>query len=122
MKFFSHYKGIQNKFCDYLLNNTVDTDKVTDKRFIIPIIISVTGKTRSMEINYKLSLNDNNVTFDYIYTDANVTDHPESNTLKVYGRYFMISMLCFRLCCKKGLVRNCNEYKKSLQLSFYYYL
>ena len=95
-KLLINYKGIQNTFAIGPFNNKVNTDKVTDKRFIIPIIISGTGNTRSMEITLtKLSLHDNNLTFDYIYTDANITDHPGSNTLKVYGRYFMLSMLCF---------------------------
>ena len=91
-----NYKGIQNKFVITPFNNTVNTNKVTDKRFVIPIIISITGNTRNMEITLtNLSLNDNTLTFDYIYTDAGGDEHPESNTLKVYGRYFMIFMLCF---------------------------
>ena len=41
-----NYKGLQNKFVIGPFNNKVNTDMVTDKRFIIPIIISVTGNTR----------------------------------------------------------------------------
>ena len=91
-----NYNGVQNKFVVTAFNNTVNTHAVTDKRFIIPIITSGTGSTRNIEITLtNLSLHDNNLTFDYIYTDANGAEHPESKTLKVYSRYFMISMLCF---------------------------
>ena len=49
-----------------------------------------------MEITLtKLSLNDTNLTFGYIYTDINAKEHFGSNTLKVYGKYFIISMLGF---------------------------
>ena len=62
--------------------NTVD---VTDKRFIIINKTTGTGNTKSMEITLtNLSLNDTNLTFDYIYTDANAMGHSGSNTLKVH--------------------------------------
>ena len=39
-----------------------------------------------MEITLtNLSLNDTNLTFGYIYTDANAMGYSGSNTLKVYG-------------------------------------
>ena len=47
-----------------------------------------------MEITLtKLSLNDTNLTFDYIYIDVTAEEHPGSNTLIVYGTYLMISVM-----------------------------
>ena len=54
----------------------VNTDEVTDKRFIITDKTTGTGNTRSMEITLtKLSLDDSNLIFDYIFTDINVKEH-----------------------------------------------
>ena len=70
--------------------------KVNDTRLIIPNKTSGTGNTRSMEITLtKLSLNDTNLTFDYMYTDSGGNEHPGSNTLIVYGTYLMISVLLY---------------------------
>ena len=80
------------------MNNpyTVNTDKVTEKRFIIINKTTGTGNTRSMEITLtNLSFNDSNLSFGYRFIDVNVKEHFGSNTLKVYRKYFIISMLGF---------------------------
>ena len=80
------YNRKQNEISISSYNDKVNTDKVTDNRFIIPEKTSGTGDTRSVEITLtKLSLNDTNLTFDYIYSDVNAREHPGSNTLIVYG-------------------------------------
>ena len=93
-----NYNGKQNEILVSSYNNKVNTDGVTDKRFIVPNKTSGNGNTRSMEITLtKLSLKDNNHTFDYIYTDVNVKKHPGSNTLIVYGTYLMISVMLYTI-------------------------
>ena len=61
-----NYNGTQNKIV--ISSVTVSIKDVTDKRFIIPLNLSGTGNTRSIEITLtNLSLNDDNVAFDYTY-------------------------------------------------------
>ena len=86
-----YYNGTQNTIT--ISSQKVSIKDVTDKRFIIPQNLSGTGNTRSIEITLtKLSFNDDNVAFDYTYTDPDLNNHFGSNTLKVNGRYLLISV------------------------------
>ena len=89
------YNGTQNKIV--ISTASVNIKDVTDKRFIIPLNLSGTGNTRSIEITLtNLSLNDNNVAFDYTYMALNLNEHKGSNTLNVNGRYLIISISFFK--------------------------
>ena len=74
-----------------------------DKRFVIPQKLSGTGDTRSMEIILtKLALlDDNGVAFAYVYTNLDGDRFTGSNSLKVLGRYLMISVFLLFIINKK---------------------
>ena len=81
------YNGTRNEI---VINSfKINTAGVTDKRFIIPNKTSGTGN-RSIDITLtKLSINDNGVKFDYVYTNTDAQATKANNILIVYGRYLI---------------------------------